>query len=165
MIAPLGPTSAHFAPGPAGPTGPAGPGGPCLPAGSCPRLKSRARSEKSFTWTVVTLFRGSRVTAYPVPARPTASARQATTKAGEGARRRMRRMRASLVAGLDVRRPSRRASHRTPTGRVRSGDQVYDHPGGGTPAADAEGCGGRPLVGRAPPPVAALRRPDDEADD
>src|SRR5919202_4519064 len=124
MIAPLGETSAHFAPGPAGPAVPAGPGGPCGPARSWPLLKSRAMSEKSFTCTVVTLFRGSRVTAYPVPARPKASARQATTIAGEGARRRMRRMRASLVAGPNARRPSPPRASPNPGGVLDAGKEL-----------------------------------------
>src|SRR5918912_2670102 len=102
MIARPGARAPPSAGGGAGPAAPAGPAGPCGPGRSCPLLKSRARSEKSFTCTVVTLFRGSRVMAYPVPARPNASARQATTMAGDGTRRRIRRM-TNLPGGcLDV---------------------------------------------------------------
>src|ERR1051326_5698274 len=70
-IPPSARTSAHFseaplppAPaGPCGPAGPVGPAGPTGPRGSWPRLKSLASSEWSLTWTVVTLFRGSRIAA------------------------------------------------------------------------------------------------------
>jgi catechol 2,3-dioxygenase-like lactoylglutathione lyase family enzyme len=84
---------------PCGPCGPAGPVGPC---GIWPGAKSRARSEAFFTFAeltalffscaVPTLLRGNAIeTAKAAPLSEIASARQATTIAGEGGRRRMSR--------------------------------------------------------------------------
>src|SRR5262249_21928158 len=96
------------------PTAPAGPGGPAGPRGIWPGAKSTARSEAFltfaeltalfFSWAGPTLLRGSAVeTAKAAPLNETARARQATTIAGEGGRRRM--------DGRDCRRaPGRQAS-------------------------------------------------------
>ena len=81
------------------PDAPAGPCGPAGPAGICPGAKSAARSEAFFTFAeltelffscaVPTLLRGSAVdTAYAAPLSEIARARQATTRAGDGGRRR-----------------------------------------------------------------------------
>jgi hypothetical protein len=82
------------------PDAPGGPCGPAGPAGICPGAKSAARSvafltfaestELFFNCSGPTLFRGSAVeTAYAVPLSEIARARQATTSAGDGGRRRM----------------------------------------------------------------------------
>ena len=72
--------------GPAGPCGPVAPGapgvpaGPRAPAGSCPDLKSRARSERSFTEFELTEFLGIIFTAaVAVPPSAENSAMSATT--------------------------------------------------------------------------------------
>ena len=86
--------------GPCGPCGPAGPVGPWGPRGIWSGAKSTARSEwfltfaeftaLFFSWTLPTLLRGSaEETAYAAPLSEIASARHATTIAGEGGRNRI----------------------------------------------------------------------------
>ena len=85
-----GSDSSRYIPGPLGEPGPVGPAGP---AGSWFNAKSIARNDRfatfpeltafALSWTVPTLFAGSRVAATPTPPSATSSAVHATTMLGD----------------------------------------------------------------------------------